>query len=84
MPVRNRCGVTTLHLYDAKEETCDAYICFVTVAALAMSAQMVASAKAEDTTVIKKDNDAGQSTTVFKKRQDAPPFVACRARRRRS
>ena len=45
----------------------------LTAAALAMSAQMVASAKAEDTTVIKKDNDAGQSTTVIKKRQDAPP-----------
>ncbi len=36
---------------------------------------MVASAKAEDTTIIKRDNDAGQ-TTVIKKRQEDRPFLA--------
>jgi len=46
-----------------------------TAAALAMSAQLVATAKAEDTTVIKKNNDAGQ-TTVIKKREESKPFLA--------
>lgn len=46
---------------------------FVTAAALAMS---VACASAQDTTVIKKDNDAGASTTIVKKHDEAPPFVA--------
>jgi hypothetical protein len=48
---------------------------FVTATALLMSVQLVASANAEDTTVIKKDNDAGQ-TTVIKKREEDRPFLA--------
>jgi hypothetical protein len=48
---------------------------FVTATALVMSIQMVASAKAEATTVIKKDNDAGQ-TTVIKKQEEDRPFLA--------
>lgn len=50
-------------------------IVLATAAALILSTQLVASAKAEDTTVIKKDNDAGESTTVIKKHEDRP-FVA--------
>lgn len=51
-------------------------IVFATAAALILSTQLVASAKAQDTTVIKKDNDAGQSTTVIKKHDEDHPFVA--------
>ena len=48
---------------------------FVAATALLMSVQLVASANAEDTTVIKKDNDAGQ-TTVIKKHEEDRPFLA--------
>jgi hypothetical protein len=47
---------------------------FVTAAALVMSVQLVASAKAQDTTVIKRNDDTGR-TTVIKKHEDRP-FVA--------
>jgi P pilus assembly chaperone PapD len=47
----------------------------VTAAAFVMSAQMAAPVKAQDTTIIKKDNDAG-ATTVIKKRDQDRPFVA--------
>jgi hypothetical protein len=40
-----------------------------TTAALVMSVQVAATARAEDTTVIKKDNDAG-TTTVIKKHDE--------------
>jgi len=48
---------------------------FATAAALVLSTQLVASAEAQDTTTIKKDNDAGQSTTIIKKHEDRP-FLA--------
>lgn len=41
-----------------------------TAIALVMSVQIAATARAEDTTIIKKDNDAGVSTTVIKKQDD--------------
>jgi hypothetical protein len=44
-------------------------VILATTAALIMSVQMVATAKAEDTTVIKKDVPEG-STTVIKKHDD--------------
>ncbi len=47
---------------------------FVAAAALVMSVQMIASAKAQDTTVIKRNDDTGQ-TTIIKKHEDRP-FVA--------
>lgn len=50
-------------------------VILASAAALVMSVQMAAPVKAQDTTIIKKDNDAG-STTVIKKRNEAPPFVA--------
>ena len=49
---------------------------FVTATALVMSVQMVASAKAQDTTIIKKDNDAGQTTVIKKRREEGRPFLA--------
>ncbi|HUI14648.1 MAG TPA: hypothetical protein VL048_14400 [Xanthobacteraceae bacterium] len=48
---------------------------FVTAAALVMSVQMIASAKAQDTTIIKRNDDTGQ-TTVIKKRREDRPFLA--------
>jgi Ni/Co efflux regulator RcnB len=42
-----------------------------TVAAILVTAPMTASVRAEDTTVIKKDNDLGDRTTIIKKHDDA-------------
>ena len=39
-----------------------------------MGVQLVAPAKAEDTTIIKKENDAGQTTLI--KKQEEHPFLA--------
>jgi hypothetical protein len=45
-------------------------LAMITALALLMSAPFVAGAKAEDTTVIQKDQPESSSTTVVKKRDD--------------
>jgi hypothetical protein len=45
-------------------------IILATMAAAIITAPMATVVKAEDTTVIKKDNDGDRSTTVIKKRDD--------------
>jgi hypothetical protein len=41
-----------------------------TMAAAIITAPMATAVRAEDTTVIKKDNDGDRSTTIIKKRDD--------------
>ena len=45
-----------------------------TLAAIIVSASVEQAVRADDTTVIKRDNDADQSTTVIKKKDDVAPL----------
>jgi len=45
-----------------------------TVAAFVLGAPVGQAVRADDTTVIKRDNDADQSTTVIKKRDEVNPL----------
>jgi hypothetical protein len=42
-----------------------------TVAGILLTAPMAAAVQAQDTTIIKKDNDFGDRTTIIKKHDDA-------------
>lgn len=44
------------------------------LAVVILAAPMGQAVRAEDTTVIKRDNDADQTTTVIKKRDDVAPL----------
>jgi hypothetical protein len=45
-----------------------------TIAAIVFGAPLGQAVRADDTTVIKRDNDADQSTTVIKKKDEVAPL----------